>query len=156
MSKGALALLITGGTENWAPGRWRERFRRVCPERPVALVPDDSVDPESVRYAAVWKPKPGMLGGFPKLEVIFNLGAGVDAVVASSHACANAVRVADGVPLVSYCHTPMRYAWDFTAESSRFPSVVKCPAIVPIRSWSWRPSSLISCAFRAICSCRQP
>ena len=82
MSKGALALLITGGTENWAPGRWRERFKRVCPERPVALLPDDPIDPQSVRYAAVWKPKPGMLGDFPKLEVIFNLGAGVDAVVA--------------------------------------------------------------------------
>src|SRR6187399_1903025 len=80
--KGALALLITGGTENWAPGRWRERFKRVSPERPVALLPDDPVDAGSVRYAAVWKPKPGMLGDFPKLEVIFNLGAGVDAVVA--------------------------------------------------------------------------
>jgi len=80
--KGALALLITGGTENWAPGRWRERFKRVCPERPVALLPDDPIDPETVRYAAVWKPKPGMLGDFPRLEVVFNLGAGVDAVVA--------------------------------------------------------------------------
>src|SRR6476646_6239635 len=79
--KGALALLITGGTENWAPWRWRERFKRVCPERPVALIPEDAIDPEGVRYAAVWKPKPGVLGGFPKLEVIFNLGAGVDAVV---------------------------------------------------------------------------
>jgi glyoxylate/hydroxypyruvate reductase A len=82
MNNGALALLITGGTENWAPGRWRERFRRVCPGRPVALLPDDTIEPDTVRYAAVWKPKPGMLGDFPKLEVIFNLGAGVDAVVA--------------------------------------------------------------------------
>ena len=80
--KGALALLITGGTENWAPGRWRERFKRVCPERPVALLPDDAIDAHTVRYAAVWKPKPGMLADFPKLEAIFNLGAGVDAVVA--------------------------------------------------------------------------
>jgi len=29
VTKGALALLITGGTENWAPGRWRERFTSV-------------------------------------------------------------------------------------------------------------------------------
>ncbi len=50
---------------------------------------------------------------------------GVDVVVASSHACANAVRVANGVPLISYCHTPMRYAWDFTAEASRFPTAVR-------------------------------
>jgi glyoxylate/hydroxypyruvate reductase A len=80
--KGALALLITGGTENWAPARWRERFTRVCPDRPVALIPDDAIDPASVRYAAVWKPRPGALGAFPNLEVIFNLGAGVDAVMA--------------------------------------------------------------------------
>ena len=64
--KGALALLITGGTENWAPGRWRERFLRVCPERSVALIPDDAIDPALVRYAAVWKPKPGALREFPK------------------------------------------------------------------------------------------
>ena len=81
MTKGALALLITGGTENWAPLRWRERFLRVCPDRAVALVPDDAIDRSLVTYAAVWKPKPGALSDFPKLEVIFNLGAGVDAVV---------------------------------------------------------------------------
>jgi glyoxylate/hydroxypyruvate reductase len=79
---GALALLITGGTENWAATRWRERFTRACPDRAVALIPDDPIDPASVRYAAVWKPRPGALGAFPNLQVIFNLGAGVDAVMA--------------------------------------------------------------------------
>ena len=82
MTGGALALLISGGTENWAPGRWRERFTRVCPDRAVALIPDDPIDPAGVRYAAVWKPQPGALRLFPNLGVIFNLGAGVDAVVA--------------------------------------------------------------------------
>jgi glyoxylate/hydroxypyruvate reductase A len=82
MTTGALALLITGGTENWAPLRWRERFKRVCPDRAIALIPDDAIDPGSVKYAAVWKPQPGALSDFPNLEVIFNLGAGVDAVVA--------------------------------------------------------------------------
>jgi glycosyltransferase involved in cell wall biosynthesis len=47
--------------------------------------------------------------------------ADVDVVIASSHACANSVRIRPGIPLVSYCHTPMRYAWDFEAESERFP-----------------------------------
>jgi glyoxylate/hydroxypyruvate reductase A len=84
VTKGALALLITGGTENWAAPRWRERFKRVCTDRPVALIPDDAIDPAGVKYAAVWKPKPGVLGGFPNLAVIFNLGAGVDAVMADA------------------------------------------------------------------------
>jgi glyoxylate/hydroxypyruvate reductase A len=34
-----------------------------------------------VHYAAVWKPHPGELAGFPNLRVIFNLGAGVDALM---------------------------------------------------------------------------
>src|SRR6266436_8309720 len=60
MNKGALALLIHGGTENWSPERWKKR------------------------YAAVWKPAPGELAAFPNLRVIFNLGAGVDALMADS------------------------------------------------------------------------
>jgi glyoxylate/hydroxypyruvate reductase len=81
MTKGTLALLIAGGTDNWAPPRWRERFRLLCADRPVALLPDDPVDAAAVRYAAVWKPAPGALAGFPNLAAIFNLGAGVDALV---------------------------------------------------------------------------
>lgn len=82
MTRGTLALLISGGTENWAPGRWRERFRKRCPDRAVALIPDDPVDAAAVHYAAVWKPRPGALRGFSNLKAIFNLGAGVDAVLA--------------------------------------------------------------------------
>jgi glyoxylate/hydroxypyruvate reductase A len=82
MSKGALALLIHGGTENWSPQRWRARFLGVCSDRRVALLPDDAIEPHEVHYAAVWKPAPGALSAFPNLRVIFNLGAGVDALVA--------------------------------------------------------------------------
>lgn len=45
----------------------------------------------------------------------------VDVVVSSSHACAKAVRRSASVPHVCYCHTPMRYAWSFEDEASRFP-----------------------------------
>ncbi len=34
-----------------------------------------------------------------------------DLVITSSHACANGVRPRDGATHVSYCYTPMRYAW---------------------------------------------
>ena len=41
-------------------------------------------DPAEVHYAAVWKPAPGELAAFPNLRVIFNLGAGVDALMADA------------------------------------------------------------------------
>jgi glyoxylate/hydroxypyruvate reductase A len=84
MNKGALALLIHGGTENWSPQRWKRRFDDVCGDRPVALLPDAALDPAEVHYAAVWKPAPGELAAFPNLRVIFNLGAGVDALMADA------------------------------------------------------------------------
>jgi glycosyltransferase involved in cell wall biosynthesis len=49
----------------------------------------------------------------------------VDVVISSSHACAKGVRVPEGVPHVCYCHTPMRYAWDFQAERERFPAALR-------------------------------
>jgi glycosyltransferase involved in cell wall biosynthesis len=71
----------------------------------------------------------------------------VDAVVASTHACANAVRVTPGVPLVSYCHTPMRYAWDFDSEAERFPAVVRPAArqgMRFLRRWDRRTAQRVT------------
>src|SRR2546430_7963085 len=84
MNRGALALLIHGGTDNWSPERWKKRFDVVCKDRGVFLLPDAAIDPADVHYAAVWKPAPGELAAFPNLRVIFNLGAGVDALMADS------------------------------------------------------------------------
>ncbi len=84
MNKGALALLVHGGTENWSPQRWKGRFDDVCGDRRVWLLPDAACDPAEIHYAAVWKPAAGELAAFPNLRVIFNLGAGVDALMADS------------------------------------------------------------------------
>ena len=84
MNKGALALLVHGGTENWSPERWKSRFDDVCKDRRVLRLPDAAFDPAEVHYAAVWKPAQGELAAFPNLRVIFNLGAGVDALTADS------------------------------------------------------------------------
>src|SRR6516164_1896332 len=81
MMKGALALLIHGGTDNWSPERWKIGFTDVCRDRRVILVPVPGFDPAEVSYAAVWKPVPGELAAFPNLRAIFNLGAGVDALM---------------------------------------------------------------------------
>jgi glyoxylate/hydroxypyruvate reductase A len=45
-------------------------------------LPDAACKPTDISYAAVWKPNRGELAGFPNLRVIFNLGAGVDAMMA--------------------------------------------------------------------------
>src|SRR6202012_3383732 len=82
MNKGTLALLIHGGTENWSPARWKQRFDEVCGDRRVWLATEGGGNPAEVHYAAVWKPAPGELAAFLNLRVIFNLGAGVDALMA--------------------------------------------------------------------------
>ena len=84
MNKGALALLIHGGTDNWSPERWKMRFDEVCRDRRVLQLPQAGFEPAEVHYAAVWKPVPGELKAFPNLRVIFNLGAGVDALMADA------------------------------------------------------------------------
>jgi glyoxylate/hydroxypyruvate reductase len=84
MNKGALALLVHGGTENWSPERWKRRFDEVCGNRRVWRLPDADCDPAEIQYAAVWKPAQGELAAFPNLRVIFNLGAGVDALMADT------------------------------------------------------------------------
>ncbi|WP_407193376.1 2-hydroxyacid dehydrogenase [Bradyrhizobium sp. STM 3566] len=82
MTLGTLAVLINSTQQNWLPERWKARFEAVCGDRRVVLLPDAGLDPAEVHYAAVWKPVPGDLGAFPNLRAIFNLGAGVDALMA--------------------------------------------------------------------------
>jgi glyoxylate/hydroxypyruvate reductase A len=84
MNKAALALIVNGGSANWSPERWKGRFDDVCKDRRVFLLPDAQFDPADIAYAAVWKPAHGELAAFPNLRVIFNLGAGVDALTADS------------------------------------------------------------------------
>jgi glyoxylate/hydroxypyruvate reductase A len=76
-----LLLAINGAGENWSLGPWIERFAKRLPGRDIVGVSYAKAHPETVRYAAVWKPDKGFLATLPKLEVIFNLGAGVDALL---------------------------------------------------------------------------
>ncbi|MGE0517040.1 MAG: 2-hydroxyacid dehydrogenase, partial [Hyphomicrobiaceae bacterium] len=77
----SLLLVINGSGENWGPEPWRRRFSERLPGRLIASGAEAAANAEAFRYAAVWKPDPGLLSKFPKLEVIFNLGAGVDALL---------------------------------------------------------------------------
>jgi glyoxylate/hydroxypyruvate reductase A len=73
-----MALLIITG--NWKPEAWHEAFRTAAPDLTL-LAEDGDHDPAAVRYAATWNPPHGLLASLPNLEVIFNLGAGVDALL---------------------------------------------------------------------------
>jgi glycosyltransferase involved in cell wall biosynthesis len=71
---------------------------------------------------------------------------GVDAVVSSSHACAKAVRLSPDIPHLCYCHTPMRYAWDFDAERNRFPVPIRPAArlmMAGFRQWDRRTANRV-------------
>lgn len=68
-------------TANWSSTQWIKALRASAPDRTFVLHGVDDYDPASVRYALTWKPPEGLLKSLPNLEVIFNLGAGVDAVL---------------------------------------------------------------------------
>jgi glycosyltransferase involved in cell wall biosynthesis len=71
----------------------------------------------------------------------------VDAVISSSHACAKAVRYEPGTPHLCYCHTPMRYAWEFGAEARRFPAPLRLPvraAMASFRRWDRRTAERVT------------
>ncbi len=60
------------------------RFMQEFAERPVVAPNPDTGradEPQRIQYAVVWKPEPGMLASLPNLEIIFSLGAGVDAIL---------------------------------------------------------------------------
>lgn len=82
---------VEGPVVTWRFGRWASRNRRFQRLLPV--------------MALVWR----------SLDL-----SGARQVVTSSHACVNAVR-AQGAHRTSYCHTPMRYAWEWRLETERVP-----------------------------------
>lgn len=88
-----------------------------------------SVHPEieaRVRQTSFLQKLPGVAAGYRKYLPLFPAAArslavsGADLVLSSSHAVAKGVRVAPGIPHVSYVHTPMRYLWDESGSYFQF------------------------------------
>lgn len=73
-----MSLLVA--IKSWSPDAWIERFRRLAPDLTV-IDARQPFDPAAVTHAAVWKPEPGLLARLPNLGAVFNLGAGVDALL---------------------------------------------------------------------------
>ncbi len=64
------------------PAPWRRKIEARLPDARFMVWPDDAPDtPEDVDYVLVWKPEPGLLKRFANTKAIFNMGAGVDALL---------------------------------------------------------------------------
>lgn len=70
-----MALLFVSNSDD--PAAWRRELGALLPDLEVRVWPEAGAA-EDVRYALVWKPEPGLLAGFPNLELIQSLGMGVD------------------------------------------------------------------------------
>ena len=122
--------------------------------RLVTTVVEPSVLPQALRGAepSFLERVPGtrrhhewFLPLMPLAWRLADLPADLDAVISSSHACAKAVR-SDGAPHLCYCHTPMRYAWDFEAERGRFPAPLRPAAragMAWFRGWDRRTAARV-------------
>jgi glycosyltransferase involved in cell wall biosynthesis len=63
---------------------------------------------------------PLMPGAWSRLDL-----SPYDLVVTSAHAAVNAIRVRPDAVHISYCHTPMRYAWNWRMERRRLPAPLR-------------------------------
>lgn len=114
-----------GGAE-----RVLESFHRVFPEAPIYTVfYDRGRMPENFKYLDVRtsflqkipfarKKHQWFLQFMPLAVEQFNLSE-YDLVLSSSSACAKGIVTRSDTCHICYCHTPMRYAWDFYHEYTR-------------------------------------
>jgi glyoxylate/hydroxypyruvate reductase len=76
----------------WAPEPWVKAMNKVAPSLDVRTWPNIG-NAEDISYAAAWLPPPNVLKGFPNLQLICSLGAGVDAILSDP-------TLPDNVPIV--------------------------------------------------------
>ncbi|HEU4481050.1 MAG TPA: glycosyltransferase, partial [Actinomycetota bacterium] len=96
---------------------WPETARSLFPDSDVKSLPRGGN--RLAREHWQWM-LPVMPGAWSKLDLSDH-----DVVFTSSHACVNAIRVRPGAKHISYCHTPMRYAWEWRSEIGRIPAPLR-------------------------------
>ncbi|EIE49686.1 2-hydroxyacid dehydrogenase [Salipiger aestuarii] len=71
---------------------WVDMLADLLPGWTVKAL-DAVTDPAEVRYAVVWRPRPGDLAKFPNLRAVVSIGAGIDHVLADD-------KLPRGVPII--------------------------------------------------------
>lgn len=148
----------TGGAE-----RVVESFHRIWPDAPIfTTIADRDAMPASLRDADIrvsWMQRlpawrrhfRAYLPLYPFAIESFDL-RGYDVVVSSSSAWAKAVRTPADAVHVCYCHTPMRWVWDYEHYVARegfglLTRVALAPVIAALRAWdvrtAQRPTHLV-------------
>lgn len=142
----------TGGAE-----RVVESFHRLWPDAPIfTTIADRDAMPASLRDADIrvsWMQRlpawrrhfRAYLPLYPYAIESFDL-RGYDVVVSSSSAWAKAVRTPTGTVHVCYCHTPMRWVWDYEQYVARegfwpLTRLALAPVIAALRSWDVRTAT---------------
>ncbi len=139
----------TGGAE-----RVVESFHRLWPDAPIfTTIADRDAMPASLRDADIrvsWMQHlPAWKRHFRSYLPLYPFAIeqmdlrGYDVVVSSSSAWAKAVRVPEGALHICYCHTPMRWVWDYDRYVARenFGALVRLalpPIIAALRAWDVR------------------
>ena len=67
-------LVVTG---NLDPETFAREMRALAPDRDIRSWPEAG-EKADIRYVLAWKPPAGEIAGYPNLEAIFSVGAGVD------------------------------------------------------------------------------
>lgn len=133
MTAAALALLIS----DWDVEPWARSLMQLAPNRQILAAPDIS-NPEDVAYALCWKPRPGLLGTMPNLQVIYSLGAGVDHIY-EDHALPDvpvvriidpdlSMRMSEYVVLHVLMHHRKQRAYDTLQAKSEWREFAQAPA----------------------------
>lgn len=76
----AIKVVVAGNTAEYTEA-WRVRFAKACPDMEV-FGWTAALAPIQADYAVVWKPPRGFFSQYPGLKAVFNLGAGVDSLMA--------------------------------------------------------------------------
>lgn len=131
-----------------------ENFHHLWPDAPIfTTIADRDAIPASLRNAdlrVTWMQRlPAWKRHFRAYLPLYPLGvasmdlSGFDVVVSSSSAWAKAVRTPPGAVHVCYCHTPMRWVWDYAhyVEREQFGPLARLglpPVIAALRTWDVR------------------